>query len=241
MIECTHVYKKYKNGVNALYDINFSVEQGEFVYIIGPTGSGKSTLIKLLDGEEIPTKGKVSVVGIDVGKLRHSKVPVYRRNIGVVFQDFKLLPSKTVFENIAYALEVINLPKSLIRRRVREVMNLVGLDEKGNSFPRELSGGQQQRVLLARALCATRKLLVLDEPVAGLDPKMTAEMYSLVRQLNREDGLTVLMISHDLSAALQEATHILHVSSELFFGTREAYLKSPFAKRFLIQEGGEAL
>ena len=145
MIECSHVYKKYKNGVNALYDINFKVEQGEFVYIIGPTGSGKSTLIKLLDGEEIATKGKVSVVGIDVGKLSHSKVPVYRRNIGVVFQDFKLLPSKTVFENIAYALEVINLPKSLIRRRVRSVMNLVGLDEKGNSFPRELSGGPGRR------------------------------------------------------------------------------------------------
>ena len=164
MIECTHVYKKYKNGVNALYDINFSVEQGEFVYIIGPTGSGKSTLIKLLDGEEIPTKGKVSVVGIDVGKLRHSKVPVYRRNIGVVFQDFKLLPSKTVFENIAYALEVINLPKSLIRRRVREVMNLVGLDEKGNSFPRELSGGQQQRVAVARAIANRPKVLIADAP-----------------------------------------------------------------------------
>ena len=162
MIECSHVYKKYKNGVNALYDINFSVEQGEFVYIIGPTGSGKSTLIKLLDGEEIPTKGKVSVVGIDVGKLRHSKVPVYRRNIGVVFQDFKLLPSKTVFENIAYALEVINLPKSLIRRRVREVMNLVGLDEKGNSFPRKRSAFQNLNLMPVTAArsCFTGKLPV---------------------------------------------------------------------------------
>ena len=199
MIECTHVYKKYKNGVNALYDINFSVEQGEFVYIIGPTGSGKSTLIKLLDGEEIPTKGKVSVVGIDVGKLRHSKVPVYRRNIGVVFQDFKLLPSKTVFENIAYALEVINLPKSLIRRRVREVMNLVGLDEKGNSFPRELSGGQQQRVAVARAIANRPKVLIADEPTGNLDPSMSDEIMALLDKINREYGTTILMVTHDLT------------------------------------------
>ena len=199
MIECTHVYKKYKNGVNALYDINFSVEQGEFVYIIGPTGSGKSTLIKLLDGEEIPTKGKVSVVGIDVGKLRHSKVPVYRRNIGVVFQDFKLLPSKTVFENIAYALEVINLPKSLIRRRVREVMNLVGLDEKGNSFPRELSGGQQQRVAVARAIANRPKVLIADEPTGNLDPSMSDEVMNLLDKINREYGTTILMVTHDLT------------------------------------------
>jgi len=199
MIDCSHVYKKYKNGVNALYDINFSVEQGEFVYIIGPTGSGKSTLIKLLDGEEIPTKGKVCVVGIDVGKLRHSKVPVYRRNIGVVFQDFKLLPSKTVFENIAYALEVINLPKSLIRRRVREVMNLVGLDEKGSSFPRELSGGQQQRVAVARAIANRPKVLIADEPTGNLDPGMSDEIMALLDKINREYGTTILMVTHDLT------------------------------------------
>ena len=111
MIECEHVYKQYKNGTNALYDVNFSVKQGEFVYIIGPTGSGKSTLIKLLDGEELPTKGNVEVVGINVGELKRKQVPIYRRNIGVVFQDFRLLPTKTVYENIAYALEVINMKK----------------------------------------------------------------------------------------------------------------------------------
>ena len=160
MIECTHVFKRYKNGVNALYDINLDIKQGEFVYIIGPTGSGKSTLIKLLDGEEVPTKGKVEVVGIDVGGLAHRKVPIYRRNIGVVFQDFRLLPSKTVFENIAYALEVIDMRKELIRRRVREVMNMVGLDDKGNSFPHELSGGQQQRVAIARAIANRPKVLL---------------------------------------------------------------------------------
>ena len=199
MIECSHVYKKYKNGVNALYDINLRIDQGEFVYIIGPTGSGKSTLIKLLDGEEIPTKGTVSVVGINVGKLRHSKVPIYRRNIGVVFQDFRLLESKTVFENIAYALEVINMKPELIRRRVREVMNLVGLDDKGNAFPHQLSGGQQQRVAIARAIANRPKVLIADEPTGNLDPSMSDEIMALLEKINREYGTTMLMVTHDLT------------------------------------------
>ena len=199
MIECTHVFKKYKNGVNALYDINMNIAQGEFVYIIGPTGSGKSTLIKLLDGEEIPTKGKVNVVGINVGKLRHSKVPIYRRNIGVVFQDFRLLPTKTVFENISYALEVIGLRKDLIRRRVREVMNLVGLDDKGSSFPNQLSGGQQQRVAIARAIANRPKVLIADEPTGNLDPQMSDEIMALLEKINEEYGTTILMVTHDMT------------------------------------------
>ncbi len=197
MIECTHVYKRYKNGVNALYDINLKIEQGEFVYIIGPTGSGKSTLIKLLDGEEIPTKGVVNVVGINVGRLKHSKVPIYRRNIGVVFQDYRLLPSKTVSENIAYALEVINLKKDQIRRRVRQVLNLVGLDDKGNSFPGELSGGQQQRVAIARAIANRPKVLIADEPTGNLDPAMSDEIMSLLEKVNSAYGTTIVMVTHD--------------------------------------------
>ncbi len=197
MIECTHVYKRYKNGVNALYDINLKIEQGEFVYIIGPTGSGKSTLIKLLDGEEIPTKGVVNVVGINVGRLKHSKVPIYRRNIGVVFQDYRLLPSKTVSENIAYALEVINLKKDQIRRRVRQVLNLVGLDDKGNSFPSELSGGQQQRVAIARAIANRPKVLIADEPTGNLDPAMSDEIMTLLEKVNSAYGTTIVMVTHD--------------------------------------------
>ena len=199
MIECTHVYKKYKNGVNALYDINVKIDQREFVYIIGPTGSGKSTFIKLLDGEEVPTKGTVKVVGIDVGKLRHSKVPVYRRNIGVVFQDFRLLPSKTVFENISYALEVINMDKDLIRRRVRAVMNLVGLEDRGSSFPGQLSGGQQQRVAIARAIANRPKVLIADEPTGNLDPGMSDEIMSLLEKINEAYGTTILMVTHDMA------------------------------------------
>ena len=199
MLELKHVGKTYKNGVNALYNINLKIDQGEFVYIIGPTGSGKSTLIKLLDGEEIPTKGKVEVAGINVGKLKHSKVPLYRRNIGVVFQDFRLLERKTVFENIAFALEVINVPKEKIRKRVREVMNLVGLDDKGNSFPQELSGGQQQRVAIARAIANKPKLLIADEPTGNLDPQKSDEIMSLLEKINREEKTTVLMVTHDIT------------------------------------------
>ena len=199
MLELKHIAKTYKNGVNALYNINLKIDQGEFVYIIGPTGSGKSTLIKLLDGEEIPTKGKVEVAGINVGKLKHSKVPLYRRNIGVVFQDFRLLERKTVFENIAFALEVINVPKEKIRRRVREVRNLVGRDDKGNSFPQELSGGQQQRVAIARAIANKPKLLIADEPTGNLDPQKSDEIMTLLEKINREEKTTVLMVTHDIT------------------------------------------
>ena len=199
MLDLKHVSKTYKNGVNALYDVNLKIDQGEFVYIIGPTGSGKSTLIKLLDGEEIPTKGKVEVTGINVGKLKHSKVPLYRRNIGVVFQDFRLLERKTVFENIAFALEVINVPKEKIRKRVREVMNLVGLDDKGNSFPQELSGGQQQRVAIARAIANKPKILIADEPTGNLDPQKSDEIMTLLEKINREENTTVLMVTHDIT------------------------------------------
>ena len=199
MIDLTNVCKTYKNGVNALYNINLHIDQGEFVYIIGPTGSGKSTLIKLLDGEEVPTKGTVKVVGINVGKLKHSKVPLYRRNIGVVFQDYRLLPKKTVFENISYALEVIGMRKDMIRHRVRKVMNLVSLDDKGNAFPSELSGGQQQRVAIARAIANRPKVLIADEPTGNLDPAKSDEIMKLLEKINREEGTTILMVTHDLT------------------------------------------
>lgn len=198
MLIMRDVSKKYKNGVKALYNINLSLEQGEFVYIIGPTGSGKSTLIKLLDGEEIPTTGLVQVGDINVGKLRHSKVPLYRRNIGVVFQDYKLLEHKTVFENIAFALEVVNAPNSLIRERVREVLRLVDLSEKATAFPRQLSGGQQQRVAIARAIANKPKILIADEPTGNLDPEKSNEIILLLERINQEENTTILMVTHDV-------------------------------------------
>lgn len=197
MIYLENVSKCYKNGVNALENINLQINDGEFVYIIGATGSGKSTLIKLLDGEEVPTKGTVSVEGINVGKLRHRKVPYYRRNIGVVFQDFRLLPTLTVFENVAFALEAIGTEKVKIRRRVREVLELVDLADKARSYPNQLSGGQQQRVAIARAIANKPKVLIADEPTGNLDPDKSHEILKLLEKINTEEKTTILMVTHD--------------------------------------------
>jgi len=212
MLLMRNVSKTYKNGVNALYNINLTIEQGEFVYIIGPTGSGKSTLIKLLDGEEIPTNGLVEVIGINIGKLRHSKVPMYRRNIGVVFQDYKLLERKTVFENVYFALEAIGTPKIKARQRVREVLNLVGLSDKMKSYPAELSGGQLQRTAIARAIANQPKLLICDEPTGNLDPEKSSEIMLLLEKINREEGTTIVMVTHDITLVneFKKRTVLLH-------------------------------
>ena len=191
MIQLENVSKSYKNGVHALRNINLTIEDGEFVYIIGPTGSGKSTLIKLLDGEEIPDEGDVIVNDVNVGKLKHSKVPYYRRNIGVVFQDFRLLPALTIFENISFALEVIGMDKRDIRRRVREVLELVSLSDKARAFPNQLSGGQQQRATIGRAIANHPKVLIADEPTGNLDPEMSKEIMELLEKINTEEGYIV--------------------------------------------------
>lgn len=196
MIDLVNVSKKYDKGVMALNDITLHIDEGEFVYFIGPTGSGKSTLIKLLDGEEVPTKGKVVVDGVNVGKLKFKQVPKYRRRIGVVFQDYRLLPNKTVFENIAFALECTGMKSDAIRKRVREVLDLVSLKDKAKAFPAELSGGQQQRVTIGRAIANNPKVLIADEPTGNLDPDMSDEIMSLLEKIN-ERGTTVLMVTHD--------------------------------------------
>lgn len=190
MILLKDVSKSYRNGVHALRDINLEIDEGEFVYIIGPTGCGKSTLIKLLDGE-------VYVAETNVGKLRHSRVPFYRRNIGVVFQDFRLLPKMTVFENIAFALEVLALDKVTIRRRVREILELVSLQDKAKSFPDQLSGGQQQRATIARAIANHPKVLIADEPTGNLDPEKSIEIIELLDKINKVEGTTIVMVTHD--------------------------------------------
>jgi len=199
MLKFKEVSKTYKNGVNALYNINLLIEQGEFVYIIGPTGSGKSTLIKLLDAEEKATKGTVEVAGVDVAKLKPRKVPMYRRSIGVVFQDFRLLEHKTIFENVHFALEITNTPILKARQRVREVLSLVDLADKANDFPSSLSGGQQQRTAIARAIANRPKVLVCDEPTGNLDPAKSADIIRLLEKINREEGTTILMVTHDIS------------------------------------------
>lgn len=197
MILLENVSKSYKNGVNALKNISLSINEGEFVYIIGPTGSGKSTLIKLLDGEEIPDEGNVIVADTNVGKLKHKHVPLYRRNLGIVFQDYRLLPTLTVFENIAFAMECIGEDKLTIRRRVREVLELVSLEDKAKSFPGELSGGQQQRVTIGRAIANHPKVLIADEPTGNLDPEMSKEIMELLEKINEKENTTIVMVTHD--------------------------------------------
>src|SRR2546429_2390279 len=196
MIRLEHVTKSYKGNVVALGDISADIQKGEFVFLVGSSGSGKSTFIRLLLKEERPTSGRIWVAGKDIAQLSHWKVPALRRNIGCVFQDFKLLPNKTVFENVAFALEVIGVSRGVIKRQVPEVLELVGLGDKSPHLPDELSGGEQQRVSIARAFVNRPQILIADEPTGNLDPTTSIEIMKLLDLINRR-GTTVLMATHD--------------------------------------------
>lgn len=196
LIEMKGVTKKYKRSTTALRDLNFSINQGEFVYLVGPSGAGKSSLIKLLYREEKVTNGSLYVGEFNLTKLKAKHVPILRRNIGVVFQDYKLLPRKTVFENVAYAMEVIGEKRRNIKKRVPEVLELVGLKHKMRSFPNQLSGGEQQRVAIARAIVNNPKLLIADEPTGNLDPEISWEIMQLLERINVQ-GTTILMATHN--------------------------------------------
>jgi cell division transport system ATP-binding protein len=196
MIVFEGVTKVYDPDVKALDRVSFLIEKGEFVFIVGASGSGKSTLIRLLLKEIDPTDGKIIVGGRDLARLKHGKVPLLRRNVGCVFQDFKLLPTRTAAENVAYALKVQGESRPSIRRKVPEVMNMVGLAHKMDSLPDELSGGEQQRVSIARAVVNHPPLLVCDEPTGNLDPDTSVGIMQLLYRLNRA-GTTILMVTHD--------------------------------------------
>ena len=197
LIKVEHAYKIYKNGTTAVADLSVSIDKGEFVFVIGTTGSGKSTFIKLLYREEKPTKGSVIVGGIDVAKLRDSKVYKLRRKLGVVFQDFKLLPKLTVYENVAFALEMLGIPGSEIRPKVLKAIDAVGLKDKARNLPNELSGGEQQRVAIARASVNDPKLLICDEPTGNLDPETSKEIMKILENINQTLGTTIIMATHD--------------------------------------------
>ncbi len=196
MIVFEAVTKVYDPDVVALADMTFVIEKGEFVFIVGASGSGKSTLIRLLLKELEPTQGKIIVGGRELGRLKRSKVPMLRRNVGCVFQDFKLLPNRTAAENVAYALKVQGESRNSIRRKVPEVMTLVGLPDKMHSYPDQLSGGEQQRVSVARAVVNHPPLLVCDEPTGNLDPDTSVGIMQLLYRINRS-GTTILMVTHD--------------------------------------------
>ena len=196
MITLENVSKSYAKGQPALNDVSLHIDKGEFVFIVGNSGSGKSTLIKLLLKELEPTSGTIIVNDQNLGKMKRRKVPKYRRGVGVVFQDFRLLKDRNVYENVAFAQRVIERPNRVIKKRVPEILTLVGLAEKYKSFPRELSGGEQQRVALARALVNRPNILLADEPTGNLDPKNSLEIMKLLEEIN-ERGTTVLVVTHN--------------------------------------------
>jgi len=196
MIEMHDVWKIYDNGVEALRGINVKIGQGEFVYVVGPSGAGKSSFIKLMYREEKPTNGAVLINGVNVKRLRDWKIPHLRRKIGIVFQDFKLLPKMTAYENVAFAMEAIEQPASKINIRVKEVLELVGLHDRMDAFPFQLSGGEQQRVAIARAIVNNPSFIIADEPTGNLDPENSWDIMYLLEEINRQ-GTTIVMATHN--------------------------------------------
>ena len=196
-ISINNCYKVYDNGVTALADGNLKIEKGEFVFLIGPTASGKSTILKMLYREEKPNKGEVYVGGINVSKLRNSKVYKLRRKIGIVFQDFKLLPKLTVYDNVAYPLESFGAAGGEIKEKVLKALETVGLKDKYRSYPNQLSGGEQQRVCIARAIVNEPKLIICDEPTGNLDPDTSKDIMDVLVNINKEMGTKIVMATHD--------------------------------------------
>ena len=197
MIKLEHVSKSYSAGIPALNDISLNIEEGEFVFIVGNSGSGKSTLIKLLLKELEPTKGVITINNRNLNAIRRKQIPKYRRNVGVVFQDFRLLKDRTVFENVAFAQKVIGTPARLIRSSVPTMLSMVGLAAKYKSYPKQLSGGEQQRVAIARALVNQPKILLADEPTGNLDNHNAWEIMKLLEEINQK-GTTVVVVTHNL-------------------------------------------
>ena len=191
-----NVYKKYPNGITAINGLSVRIEPGEFVYVVGPSGAGKSTFIKMIYREEKATKGTVKVGGFDLMTIKEKNIPYLRRYVGVVFQDFKLLPKLTVYENIAYAMEVVEKNPKSIQKRVLEVLELVGLKHKVRMFPNELSGGEQQRIAIARAIANTPHILIADEPTGNLDPDTSWEIMKILEEISNQ-GTTVIMATHN--------------------------------------------
>ena len=213
IISLKNIYKTYPNGVTALADVNLDIDKGEFVFIIGPTGCGKSTLMKLLYREEKPTKGSVVVGGINVEKLRNRKVYKLRKKLGIIFQNYRLLSKQTVYENVAFPLSSDGIKDTEIRPKVLKALELVGLKEKIKSFPDELSGGEQQRVCIARAIVNEPKLLLCDEPTGNLDPKVSKEIMDVIDSINKKLGTTIIMVTHDAQIVNRMKKRVISINN----------------------------
>lgn len=196
MIELSNVSMKYNNKTTALKSINISIDKGEFVFIVGASGAGKSSIIKLLMRERVASSGIVSVNGTNVGRLKQSQIPFYRRKLGVVFQDFRLIPNMNIYDNVAFSLRVTDASNKFIRNRVPYILNLMGLEHKAKSFPHEISGGEQQRVALARAIVNDPPIIIADEPTGNVDPELSYEIVELLQGIN-QCGTTVIMVTHE--------------------------------------------
>jgi len=197
MLEFRNVRYKYPDGTRVFEKLSFIVNEGEFVYVIGSTGAGKSTMAKLITSEAVPEAGSIMFYNLNVGRLRKRKIPLYRRQLGVVYQDFKLLPDKNCLENIIFVLEMMDRKKQECRARAREVLRMVNLADKANKFPKDLSGGEKQRLAIARAIANRPRLLICDEPTANLDPKMSDEIMNIIEKINRETGTAIIFITHN--------------------------------------------
>jgi len=202
MIELSNVSLKYDNKTTALKDITLSIDSGEFVFIVGASGAGKSSIIKLLLREKVASGGIVSVNGQNVGRLKQRQIPLYRRKLGVVFQDFRLIPNMTVYDNVAFSLRVTDTSTKYIRNRVPYILNLMGLEHKAKSYPHEISGGEQQRVALARALVNDPPIIIADEPTGNIDPELSHEIIELLQGIN-QCGTTVIMVTHEQNLVRQ--------------------------------------
>ena len=212
MIEMMNVTKKYNKGITAINNLSIQIKDGEFVYVVGPSGAGKSTFIKMMYREEKATKGRIRVGKYDLMKIRDRQIPYLRRYVGVVFQDFKLLQHKTVYENVAYAMEVIEKSPREIKRRVEDVLELVNLKHRMSNFPNELSGGEQQRVAIARAIVNTPGILIADEPTGNLDPDTSMEIMDILERIN-EQGTTIVMATHNSQIVNEKKHRVLAIES----------------------------
>lgn len=197
MIELENVYFEYSNGNPALNDINLSIDKGEFLFVVGHSGAGKSSLLKLLTRENVATSGRVVVNGYDLSNLEKKQIPYFRRSLGMIFQDFRLIPNMTIFDNVAFVLRVTNHSNKYIRNRVPYVLNLVDLKEKAHSMPNELSGGEQQRVAIARALATDPPFIIADEPTGNVDPGLSLQIVELLEDINKYCGTTIMMVTHE--------------------------------------------
>ncbi|MBQ2085014.1 MAG: cell division ATP-binding protein FtsE [Oscillospiraceae bacterium] len=223
MIEFRNVTKEYPGGTLALDEVDFTIDKGEFVFILGHSGAGKSTLLKLMLKEEEPTDGDITIADYNLSRIRRRKIPYLRRELGVVFQDFRLIPTMTAYENVAFAMRVTNVAAREIRRRVPYILKLVGLEEKSQVYPEQLSGGEQQRVALARALVHNPKIILADEPTGNIDPKLSMEIIELLKEINKL-GTTVVVVTHDISIVnrFKERTIILR-NGRVFRDTKGAH------------------